>query len=222
MMPLAVMSNCQNLHGQAADPLKQIQIMRALIQEHSSALSVPGCAPVAGIIICLCAVPVRNNPVHALNLAVFSSGYKLVHLTVHMICPLIEHHAEYNIRLCRRFVHLTHLLRIHTGRLFAHNMQSLAECPDRECRMLIMRNRNQHGVTAAGIYQLVSAFINGNGFRKRLLRPFSAGRIQICNSNQLHLRNLACHKTFRVSGSHVADTNDAHPNLIHIQILLPQ
>ena len=94
IVPFSVMAEGAYPGGHSADPLQQIQIVRALIQKNAAAFSVPGGSPAAGVVVSLAAVPVRNQPAHALHFAVFPALDNLVHFSVNAVGALVEHHAE--------------------------------------------------------------------------------------------------------------------------------
>ena len=66
VVPLALVAETLHLARQSHQPLHQIQLMRALVQQHTAAFARPRCAPCAGIVIELRAVPVGDNPIDTL------------------------------------------------------------------------------------------------------------------------------------------------------------
>ena len=94
MMPFSVVAECAHAGGHSADPLQQIQIVGTLVQQYAAPFSVPGGAPSAGIVVSLAAIPVCNQPAHALQCAVLSALDDFMHLAVDAVGALIEHHAE--------------------------------------------------------------------------------------------------------------------------------
>ena len=105
-MPFAVVEMAFDLYRQTAYPLPQIQLVGALVQKNSSALTRPGCTPVSRIIVCLRAVPVGDYPVGAADLSVNAGLHKLTHFAIYAVGTLIEHHAENCVRvLFGFFVH---------------------------------------------------------------------------------------------------------------------
>ena len=135
---------CLNLYGHAADPLPQIQIVRALIQKDATAFSTPGCTPSTRIIIRLRTIPVCNNPVRTPDRAIFAALHKLTHLSINVVCSLIEHHAKNHIGFLCTAIHLTNLLCIHARRLLNHYMETLFHRSNRIFRMVIMRNSHNN------------------------------------------------------------------------------
>ena len=99
--------------------------------------AVPGCAPAAGVIVSLCAVPVGDDPVDALDLTVFAALYHFMHLSVNAVGTLVEHHAEHFAGADGSFIHFANLLGINACGLFTHDMKPVFECEDRKTRMLV-------------------------------------------------------------------------------------
>ena len=112
--------------------------MRALIQENAAALAVPGRLPACCVIIGLGAVPVRDDPVHALHRAKLAALDHFVQLAIHAVGALVEHDREGLIALCSNLVHLADLLRINACGLFTDGMHAMGQRVDHKLRMKIM------------------------------------------------------------------------------------
>ena len=69
IMPASKVHMRVNLDRHAAYPLPEIEVVRALIEQHTTALSAPGGAPFARIIIRLRAIPVGDDPTGAADRA---------------------------------------------------------------------------------------------------------------------------------------------------------
>ena len=215
-MPLSVVTEGLYLHRKAADPLKQVQIVRTLVQKHASALSCPGCPPSARIVIGLSAVPVRDDPVHPFDLSVFAAVDDFIHFPVNAVGALIEHHGEHLIRFFRRLVHLADLLCIDSGGLFAQSVQAVPQGGDHQPGVIVMRRGDQHRVTDAGFDQSVSILKNDHILRKVFLRPLSPRLPKIRHRGELQLRHLSVQDRPAVAASHISDSNDSKLYLFHV------
>ena len=59
----------RTLRRHAGQPLQQVEVVRALVEQHAAALALPGGAPAAGGVVGLGAEPVGDDPVDAADLA---------------------------------------------------------------------------------------------------------------------------------------------------------
>src|SRR5262245_54173171 len=72
MMEPAELAETAHTRGRSEQPLHDIQIMEALIEQYSPALPLPGRAPAAAGIIRLRPVPIGHDPTHPHQLAQFA------------------------------------------------------------------------------------------------------------------------------------------------------
>ena len=151
VVPLADGALRLNGCGHAGYPLPQVELMRALVEQDAAALAAPGCAPSAGIIICLRAVPVGDEPVEAMQLAVFAALHDFAQLDIHGICPLIEHQREHFVALRGDFVHFANLLCIDTCGLFAEHMDAVGQTVFDYRRVRIVRRCDYNSVDLARV-----------------------------------------------------------------------
>ena len=152
VVPLAVVQMRGDVDGHAADPLPQIQLMGALVQQNTAAFSCPGSTPITGIVIRLAAIPVGDQPVGAANASVFSGVYKFTHFAVDAVGSLVEHQTKYDLRVLGCFfVHFTDLLGIDTGRFFHHDMNAAFHTFDGEGGVVIVRRANKAGVNKSAV-----------------------------------------------------------------------
>ena len=137
--------------GHTADPLPQIQLVGALIQQYAAALARPSRTPIAGIVVCLGAIPIRDQPVGTANGAVLAGAHKLPHRAVNMVGALIKHHGKYHIVLLGFLVHLLHLLGIHARGFFHQHMQAVLHTSDSVLRVVIVGHCHDHSITQAAV-----------------------------------------------------------------------
>ena len=215
IVPFPFMTESTDAAGHSADPLDQIQIVGALVQQYAAAFTVPSGAPGAGIIIGLGAVPVGDDPVYPLNCTQFSAVHQLVHLTVYAVGALVKHHAKHLAALFSGLVHFPHCQGVHTGRLFAHDVQSLFKGADSQRGVLVVRYCNEHRVADAAVNQLIALIKNFHIFRQVLLRPVPAGLRTVGHSHQLQLRHIAVYNALGVVRTHIAYTDNSDFHLFH-------
>ena len=82
IMPLANVTKSVYLAGQSTNPLQQIQLMGALVQQNTAAFTCPSSTPCTGIIINLGTIPVSNNPVYTLDCSQFATVYQFMHFAI--------------------------------------------------------------------------------------------------------------------------------------------
>ena len=215
VMPFPIVAEGLHLNGKPADPLKQVQIVGALVQQYAAALSVPGCPPSAGVIVSLGAVPVRDDPVHPFDLPILPAVHDLVHLPVNAVGALVEHHGEYPVRLFRRLVHFPYLLRIYPRRLLTQDMQAVLQRRDHKTRVIIVGHRDQYGVADAGPDQRVSIRKDTHIFRKVFLRPLPPALPHIRHRGKTDIRDLSVQDRPAMSAPHVSDSDDSKLYLFH-------
>lgn len=54
---------------EAEHPLEEIEVVRALVEQHAAALAGPSRAPAAGAVVGLGAEPICDDPIHAADFA---------------------------------------------------------------------------------------------------------------------------------------------------------
>ena len=202
----------------AADPLPQIQIVRALVEQHAAPFARPCGAPAAGIIIGLRPIPVGDQPVGAFDRTHLARSNDLLHFAVNMIGALIKHHGKHTVRFCRHLIHAADLFCIHAGRLFAHDMQVILHRLDRQTRVIVMRHRNMHRVHQSALNQRGCRIKPCNAVAKLLFRPFQTLRIDIRHRREHHPLDIAFHNAEGMHGAHAADTDDPHSDLFHADL----
>ena len=188
IMPFSIMAESTNAGWKTADPLQEVEIVRALVQKNAAAFAVPGSAPFAGIVVRLRAVPVGDDPVHAFDLTVFAALYHLVHFAVNTVGTLAEHHTEDAVGFRSCFVHLADLLCINACRFFTHNMKSMLQSHDDVTRMIVVRDSDKNGIAETGFDQFLTGGENGNILRQIFLRPCAAGFFPVGNSGECNFR----------------------------------
>src|SRR5699024_1541228 len=97
VVPFSFMAEASDPAWHSADPLDQIQIVRALVQQYAAAFSVPGSPPAAGIVIALGPVPVCDDPVDSADGAQLPALYHIVHSPVNAVGSLVKHHGKDHI-----------------------------------------------------------------------------------------------------------------------------
>src|ERR1700730_1683554 len=76
------------------DPLNQIQIVRTLVEQHTSTLTCPGSSPIARLIIGFGSEPVSNRPIDAPDRTEIAGLHQLTELQIKRVRPLIEHRGK--------------------------------------------------------------------------------------------------------------------------------
>lgn len=90
-----------DLYRHSAQPLEQVKLMRALVDQYAAALAAPRAAPAALIIIGLWAVPVGDHPIDPLKLAQSAAVNDSFRLPVKRVGALVVHNPEYLPLFCR-------------------------------------------------------------------------------------------------------------------------
>ena len=201
-------------HGHAADPLPEVELMRTLVEQDAAALARPGGAPVAGIVVGLRAIPVGDDPVGAADAAVITALHQLAHLAIDAVCALVEHHAEDDLRVLRRFlIHLAYLPCVHPGRFFHHHMDTAAQAVNRIFRVIVVRHADHAGVDPAAVQQRLGAVIAQNRHRQIFARPLQPGRLHVGHRRQFKIRAFPFRHMLCMCRTHVADTDDTESDL---------
>ena len=218
IVPLAVLHLCVDLHGQTADPLPEVELMRALVEKNASALSAPGCAPVARVIVILRAVPIGDEPACSSDLTELARCDDVVHLAVNGVGALIEHHTENELgMLISLRDHLAYLKGINARGLFTHNVNAVLERLDGEIRMGIVRNSNEDSLAKARCDQVIALGENCGSVASialllciRILfeSPLAANLAAVCNGGDLNIRALAVKNVSVMLRADVADSDN--------------
>ena len=210
VLPLPVMHEGLHLFREPQDPLPEIQLMRALVQQHAAALAAPGGPPVPAVIIVLAAVPVGDEPVGPADPPVPAALDQLPHLPVHAVGPLIEHHREHGFGMLFRLrVHFPNLLRIDSGRLFAQHMNPPPEALDDIFRMVVVGNRDHAGVQQPAV-QHGQGVVKISDVRRHVFPgPGDPVRIDVRDGNKLNVRNpVFPGQTAGIGGALIADADN--------------
>ena len=220
IMPLAIVQMRMDLDWHAADPLPQVQLMGALIQQHAAAFPCPGSTPCAGIIISLGAVPVGNDPVRTANTAVLAGIHQLLHLAVDVVRALIKHHAvdDIGVLFCS-FVHFHDLLGVNACRLFHHHMNAPLHARYSQPGMIIVRYGNDTGIDQAAVQQSLCAVEESHIRAQVFLCPVFPFFLQICNSSKNKVGTFALHRALCVSRAHITNTNNAKSDFLFHNVI---
>ena len=195
-----------------AKPDQQVQLVRALVQQHPAAFPFPGRPPAPAVVVSLRPVPVRDDPVHPLDGAHLAPGQQRLHRPVDAVRPLVKHEGQ---RLPRPLGHPDHVLRpvcLHGRRLFAKHVQPRFQGRHRQGFVRKMRNGNQHRVAAAGGDQLQTVPENRNPVRKILPCPVPPRSAQIRHGAKRNLRTSPVQNHPAVLAAHVPDPDNPQPN----------
>ena len=215
IMPFAFMTEGGHLAGHPADPLQQVEVVRALVEQHTAAFTGPGRSPCARIIVRLGTVPAGDDPVDPFDLAVFSALDQFPHFAEDAVGALVEHHGKGHIAFCSNFVHLPDRFCVDAGGFFAHDVQSLFHRLDGQDRVLIVGCCDDDGVAEPAVDQIVSLFKNGDRFGKILFGPVAAFGVPVGNRGQLHAGDQPVGDGFGMGRTHIADADNAHSDKFH-------
>ncbi len=130
----------------AADPLQQVQLMGALIEQDAAAFALPGRPPGAGIIISLGAKPCGNDPVDAAEGTNFTGGNQPFKFFVNGLGALVEHSGEdlfFGLVSGDEFFAIGF---VNGNRFFYKDVESGLQGGDTDGGMEIMRGSDQNGV----------------------------------------------------------------------------
>ena len=190
--------------GHAAQPLEQIQIVRALVQQNTAAFAAPRRTPAAGAVVGFAAEPRRDDPVRPLDLAEFALFDQLLDFNVVRIRPLIEHRGEDQFRMRLMGGDQPHGVRLVDGnRLLGQNMQTIVQGVDTDGRMEIMRRRDQNGINKAAANHLRTI---RKSFDIRIFLQFRG--IDVADGGQFATRNLPGLQMLDMARTHVTQTDD--------------
>ena len=209
--PVAV---SQHAARHAGDPLPEIEIVGALIHQHTAAFPFPGRAPRSGIIVELRPVPVRDRPLKAHELSERSRLHLPAELGIQRIGSLIIHDAEHDAAPLRLPVLLLHAQYIDALRLLRQNMNSPVKCLLRDDRMKRVRRGDQNGIHRPGIQHLPVILVDHYA-RQMFLCPVPALLPDVTDRGKLHAFDKPLRNVFRVRRAHAADSDDSHSNLVH-------
>ena len=145
----------------------------------------------------------------------FSATDKIPGLLVQGIGPLVEHHAEYPVRLCSYLVHLLHRIGIDACRLLTKIVQAMLEGVDSVNRVIVVRTCGNHGIDKAAVHECFSCVEVCNLVPCKGLGLFQFLGIDICNSSQPCVVHLARKKGCGVLIAHVSETDYSNPDLVH-------
>ena len=198
------------------NPLPDIQIVGALIQEHAAALPVPGGPPAAGIVIGLSPIPVIDNPDKPLDLpkrSLLNQGPKL---PVERVGALIIHDPEHCPALSGRMIHPAHARRIHAGRFFREHVKLSFEGRRRNHRMKIVGRCNQHGINPASIKKRLILFILINLSSEAFPGPCETVPVTIAHRSKPDTLYPVLKNLHRMGAAHISNPDDSDPQNIHV------
>ena len=207
----------RNGYGHTAQPLEQIQLMRALVDQHAAAFSGPGASPSALIVISLRTVPVRDYPVYTLDTAQPAAFDEFLCETVQLVGALVIHYAEYEFGFgSRDLVHLSDRLRIHARGFFDKCVQPFFQRVDGDYGVIVVRSGDKDGVYLSRVYQrlvIVEKFdALGNEF---FFSPFfSVGR-NIANRRQHGVLDKPVSKAHAMLRTHFTYAYNTESDFVH-------
>jgi len=201
-----------------AEPLEHVELVQALIQQHTAALAFPGRAPAAARVISFCPIPIGNNPVHADQLAEFAALNEFADFHVARFDAQLEHAREYLFGIffvCGKQTFGIGLVR--GNGLLDHDMKAVVQGVDADGRVQVMRRGNDDSVNRAGPDHLFTSVESLELFV--LLERFEAGRVSIADRGQFATRDFFVEQIACVKFANIAQTDDAETDLFHVRIV---
>ncbi len=205
VVALAEVAEGAHAYRHAAQPLQEVEIMRALVQQHAAALALPGGTPPPAIVVELRAEPVGDHPVHTHEIAQLAILDQLPHLTVVAVRALVEHRREYEALVGVRGDQALRIGLVDRDRLLNQQVLAALEGLDAHRGVGIVGGGDEHGINVAGGDQLGTCVktLNIGGKRLHLLRH------DIADGRQAQARYLAREDVPCMPGAHAAGSNDS-------------
>ena len=208
VVPMAVLAVAHHAIRHAEDPLPQVKLMWALVQQHAAAFACPRRTPRAAVVVCLRAVPVRDDPNAAFQFAQLAALHDLAHFLELRVRALIVHDAEHLARFFRGRIHFLHLLRVNAGRLLRQHVLALFKSIDRNGGVEVMRCRHDHRVTHTAVDHFLVVFI-ARYAGQIFVRPKAFRFRNIAHGGKLHAFDITGENALCVRRTHVADADNA-------------
>ena len=153
----AELAEAAHARGHSAEPLQDIELMEALVEEHAATLALPRRAPTATGVVGLGAEPVGDDPVDADDLAEFASVDQLLDLLIAGFHPELEHPGEDQPRMLPGHGEEPFGIGLLGGDgLFDHRMEAVLERVDADGRVEEMRRGDDEGVDLSGADHLLA------------------------------------------------------------------
>ena len=128
-------------------PLHDIQIVQALVQQHAAAFALPGRPPAAAGIIGLGAKPIGHDPAHAHDLAQFAALDQLLDFQIPRLGAQLKHAGEDQLGILFAARQSAVRRRLCARRsVFRPSHARLLQRGDAEGGMLIMRRGDDHRI----------------------------------------------------------------------------
>ncbi len=213
--------------GHTADPLPEVEVVGALVEQDAAALARPGGAPGARVVVGLGAVPVGDDPARALEGAQLAGIHDLLDLAVDVVGALVEHHTELELGMAVGLGHhLAHLKGVDAGGLLAHDMESGLHGLDGVAGVVVVGDGDDDGVDEPRGDHLVGGVEKGGHFDVEVgvlgpalfdvaLRPLQAGGVMVGDGGDYDLGAGAAGDVIEVAGAHVAHAEDAETYFVH-------
>ena len=196
--------------GQAEEPLPKVEIVRALIQQDSPALSGPGGTPTARGIIGGGAEPIRDNPIDTTDFSELAGLDQFAELDVIRIGPLVEHGGEDLLFRAMRGDE-TLAIRLVDGDRFLHqHVKPGAQGLDTDGGVGIVRRGNKDAVHLPGMDEIAGARETG-GF----LETGQRFLLRITNCGKAAAGNFSALNGAGVGPTHTTETDDAEAKFFH-------
>ena len=209
-MMKAQLAEAAHLRRHSEDPLVEIKVVRALVQQNATALACPCGTPAAGGIVGLGTEPVRDCPGDPPDFSEFAALHQRPDFLINRIRSLVEHRGK-NLLLRPVGCDQPLTVRLVNGdRLLDEHMQSRVQRRNPNGRVGKMRGGDKDGVHFSGGDQ----FVAGCAAEKiRILRNLF--RISIADGGERAPRNLSFQNPGRMGRTHVAESDDTKPELLH-------
>ena len=188
---LADRAVCEDPLRHTEDPLPQVQIVRALVQKHTAAFTSPCRTPSAAVVVGLRAVPVRDDPDAALQLAQLAALYHLAHLLIELVRSLIVHDPERKTALFRLVHEFVDLLRVYADRLLAQHVDARVKGVHADDGVPVVRRRDHDRVDIAGREHLLVVGVIRHRVSADGPCPVQSRRLDVADRRQNRPRYLA-------------------------------
>src|SRR6516225_373521 len=200
IMISAKIAECADSGRHSKDPLKQIKIVRALVEQHSPSLAFPGSSPIAGLIVGFCSEPVGNSPVYAPDRPQFARFYQPTELQKVRVRTLIEHAGKDLTRAPVSGNQAFGIGFVDGDRLFDKQMTTRLKRLNPDGSVRVVRRGNQDGIRL-GREQEIFRRMKSFGGRKTL-RAFG---LRVTDRGKLAPWDFALHDALRMYAAHGAN-----------------
>ena len=206
----------------AEQPLPDVKIMLALVDQETAALALPGAPPGSGPMVCRSPEPCIADPDRPLKLSQTAGCDNLPGLLIRRVGAHVKNHSIAHPGFLCPAQETPHFTGAYPSRLIGEDMLSRLRSPAPDFHMACVRRNNHRRVKIAAVgHRIVHILINSRT-RKFPAQPLLSRKVSAAHPGQGHALHFPFIQHLHILASHASKPDNGCSDLIHRFLLFPR